>query len=479
MGCFSEGVWLYKNNWDFLKLMFEEPSYDAGGARTYLISIYPSFIAFLYKIFSGNSKSVFFVLHVYNLLIGILCLTYFNKILSKIFESISIRFFILMLLGTSPLFLSQVASLGQDLSICFFTILSLYFYLDKRKTPTFIAIMSGFLVKGSIFMFGASLAIYEFMQVLRFKDLKRLKWSFAFSLPFIIYYIFSIIAQKYFYLPGTTFYLRYDLLINPLEFVKNFIGFRKNALPEILLVINVLSLLTCLFSVFSKNVRQKICSTDKQDLLLFLFFGLLVFQTLVTLASIPVPRYFIWFLPHSILLFTVLLVRNNKHIASYVFIALILLATVNTKGYISNSFWQRRYTNAGHILETTLLKQDLISRDLELISNLEKDFSNKVFVTERAYFSMITEPLFGYVKQPLKAIFLKQGGSVNLYKDKPRDRIWLEPNNHYMPRAAFTTKDWQKACYSYVSDAHEVRINFPKDMYLENREKIRGFLRCD
>ena len=65
LGMFQEGIWLYENDFNYLKLAREELGYLAGGPRTYFFSWLPGFYAVLMHVFP-TVKSTFVFLHVLN-----------------------------------------------------------------------------------------------------------------------------------------------------------------------------------------------------------------------------------------------------------------------------------------------------------------------------------------------------------------------------------------------------------------------------
>lgn len=143
---FAEAIWLHRNHLDFVGL-FHQPSYVMGGPRTYLVSVYPAFLAITMSLLP-SAKTFLLFNHLLMFVMGSVIVTLFREIAAKIVSPQSALLGAVALLSF-PMIQSQVEMINMEMPCLFFTFLSAYALVKmKWGRAVTMAVMAG-LVKGS------------------------------------------------------------------------------------------------------------------------------------------------------------------------------------------------------------------------------------------------------------------------------------------------------------------------------------------
>ena len=128
-GPFTEGIWLCQNAFDY-RLLSQQPTFIHGGAKVYLFSIYPTFLAAGMTLIT-NTKAFLFLNHLlsFGLAAGVVAL-----FRSMALRSFSPRLSLLLsvLLMTFPVFQAQAESINMDMPALFFSMAAVH-ALGERK----------------------------------------------------------------------------------------------------------------------------------------------------------------------------------------------------------------------------------------------------------------------------------------------------------------------------------------------------------
>jgi hypothetical protein len=161
-GPFVEAWWLYKNHFDYVGLM-HQLNFVEGGPRTYVYSIYPTFIALLWTLIP-NIKIFLLVNHLFVFLFSAVTITFFRRILLKCYDNVTALLASLVVLAL-PLFQSQAEQINMEMPMVMFAIVSIYYLIEKRLGLACMFAALAALVKGvgvSIPMTVVAVGIYLF-----------------------------------------------------------------------------------------------------------------------------------------------------------------------------------------------------------------------------------------------------------------------------------------------------------------------------
>jgi hypothetical protein len=128
-GPFAEAIWLYQNAFDYLRLA-QQPTFIHGGAKVYLFSIYPSFLALSMKIMASTKAFLFFN-HFVALGLAAGVVTLFRSFLLKFFNQ-KLSLLLAILLMSFPVFQAQAESINMDMPALFFSLGSIYALSQKK-----------------------------------------------------------------------------------------------------------------------------------------------------------------------------------------------------------------------------------------------------------------------------------------------------------------------------------------------------------
>jgi len=177
-GPFAEAIWLYRHDFNYSELA-KQPSFIQGGPKVYLISIYPTVMAFLMKVLP-NAQWFMVINHLLVFLQGAVIIALFRQINLRVFNE-RISLLLSMVLLALPLFQAQVEQINMEIPTLFMSMLAVYYLAKKQFGLTFIFAVLAALTKvyaiivfGAVFCMGVLIAILEASGGAR---LKYLGWS--------------------------------------------------------------------------------------------------------------------------------------------------------------------------------------------------------------------------------------------------------------------------------------------------------------
>ncbi len=128
-GPFIEAIWLKRHAFNYLELA-KQPGFVNGGPKVYLFSLYPTFEAVLMK-YIPSTQIIFVINHLIVFFFGAGVIALFRSIASRIFGGTQGLLLSLLVLSM-PLFHSQVEAINIEMPTLFFSVLSIYFVLDRK-----------------------------------------------------------------------------------------------------------------------------------------------------------------------------------------------------------------------------------------------------------------------------------------------------------------------------------------------------------
>ncbi len=128
-GPFTEAMWLKEHHFNYFGL-YHAPSYNWGGPRVYLFSVYPSFLALL-MVLIPHVKTFLVVNHLIVFAMAALTVALFKNILQKVWDE-KISTLTALLVLSQPLFQSQAEAITMEMPGLFFVVLTCYFLVQKR-----------------------------------------------------------------------------------------------------------------------------------------------------------------------------------------------------------------------------------------------------------------------------------------------------------------------------------------------------------
>jgi hypothetical protein len=192
-GPFAEGWWLAKNNFNYLGLL-QQPGYELGGPRVYLFSLFPTFLALLMKI-SPSPKFFLVINHCIVFAQAALVVALMRRITAKVFaEPIPLLTAILIL--ALPLFQSQTEAINMEMPCLFFSVLAVWFLVEKRWWPASVCSVLAMLVKGHGIIAGGT--VFLTMVFLLVKDSKNLNKSFIGAAGLPVLFSLWLVLSKFF-----------------------------------------------------------------------------------------------------------------------------------------------------------------------------------------------------------------------------------------------------------------------------------------
>jgi len=160
-GPFAEAFWLVNHSFNYMELA-RQPGFAQGGPKVYLFSIYPTFQAILIKIIPG-SKLFLVINHLIVFVLGAFAVSLFRQIALKVYDK-EVSLLLSILFISFPLFQSQVEGINMEMPLVFFSMLSLYYLINKRLWLAAIMAVCATLIKGvGIIICGTVFAVCLFL----------------------------------------------------------------------------------------------------------------------------------------------------------------------------------------------------------------------------------------------------------------------------------------------------------------------------
>ncbi len=173
-GPFAEGWWLAQHNFDFAGLA-EQPGYAVGGPKVYLVSLFPAYLALMYKIFPSMTWFLI-VNHLVFFAMAAGVVMFVRSIAQRIF-SFEVAGLLAVLVLSWPVFQSQTEAINMELPSLFFAVWCAFFLVERRVHWAGVMALLAVAFKGSgIFACGAFFC-YGLFELSREKDEgRRAQW---------------------------------------------------------------------------------------------------------------------------------------------------------------------------------------------------------------------------------------------------------------------------------------------------------------
>jgi len=141
-----EALYLLATNFNYVDLA-REPNFAEGGVETYLLSIFPGFLAVLMKL-TPSAQSFFIVTHTIIFALSAGSIALFHAICQKTFTP-KIALFSSLLLLMLPIYSTMTELINMEVMLLFFALLSIYYLSERRMILSGICAVFSSLVKGT------------------------------------------------------------------------------------------------------------------------------------------------------------------------------------------------------------------------------------------------------------------------------------------------------------------------------------------
>ncbi|MCK5215521.1 MAG: hypothetical protein KAR05_09235 [Candidatus Omnitrophica bacterium] len=408
-GPFAEAIWLFKNNFDYIGLS-KQAIFIHGGPKVYLFSIYPAFIAVMLKLF--RDPEVFLIInHLVVFSWGALLIAYFREILLKI---CSPKIALLMSMGilAMPLFQAQVEAINMEIPMVLFSILAVYQLTKKNIALAAIFSVVAAMVKGvAILICGTVTLIAVFLFFFGEKG-ERFNWRYVFWGVITLGFITGkwLLASHYLSCEGEVPWVGMFQgwpSIKSFKFAYLFLG----------------SLFVFLFVFVKKRFFAEGAGTNfitflKNNYVTFIMFVAATAWYVLFLQTFAVsPRYWLLLVPfNSFCIFYAcqVLIKNEKVLAGALVI-FITLGFINSYGLFYPPFDDNDHV----ILERSLEYRNDQLVNIDLVKEIEGNFSHFKVVSPFIQAQMLAIPEIGYVKKPLNVYIYGWSCTYENIKDYP------------------------------------------------------------
>lgn len=176
MGLWMEADFLNRTDFDYARLRNEEPDFSLGGARTYITSILPTFLALLMR-FLPSGTPIFLVLHLVAILsTTIVCVVLFRLVAEYAGAVVGILTSLTLL--TTPTFSTQTFIVGMELPMAACGIIAVWLACEHRWYLAAFFALAAFLMKASGIVFQLAIITYLIALLITATQLKdrRSSW---------------------------------------------------------------------------------------------------------------------------------------------------------------------------------------------------------------------------------------------------------------------------------------------------------------
>jgi len=429
-GPFAEGWWLAQNNFNYPGLAEELP-YQAGGPRVYFFSIYPTYLALLYKLIS-NIKTFLVINHmfVYAMAAGIIvCVR--NLLKSQFSSAIAMLGSIIVL--ALPIFQSQTEAINMELPCLLFSVLAITYLVQRRIVLASLYAVISTLIKGHGLIPSATVIIMTLLLIIFNKNFRR--WPVFLSL--------ALVSAISLFKMGSKFFLK-DQHVSA-GMVKLFAGLpslKIMTLPwiygiSLLIFISVL----CIKEKSFKNITTALARKYYSVGVIFVcaLFWYLMFLNFYAVS----PRYKLALAPYLVmcLIFAVLMIRQVRSMATYLLFGTILVTSLGSYGL----YHYRLPANYHVMSERSLQYRNNVKMDMKLAKLLEEEYSQYKVGAPFIMAQMLAMPELGYVSKPLDVMAygmpVRYGNIKNFEGLKKSDiigTIWVGVAANYIEKPNFT-----------------------------------------
>lgn len=382
-GPFAEAVWLKRHQFDYAGLL-QQPGYTQGGAKVYMLSFYPTLLAWQMTIFSPGVLML--VNHLLTFALAAATLGLFRAVVGKVFTP-QITALLTVAVISLPLFQSQVEMINMEFFLLFFTMLAAYFLTEKRYTAAGYAAVGAVLTKGfGIVACGAVFGVAVVVFLLG--KTKPREWKTLLAGVLTLAAGLGVIETIQLMLGATTIGLIRWFSCRIVQ-EPNFYFFAANV------AVFVWYLARC-----RKEAGSWPAALARQHAAVALFMFALVWYALFLHFTDIVPRYFLVVLPFLafVQFFALSVVVPSLKAQKIILLCAIAVLSLGAYGALETKYPPFYYIG----LERSLEYRNVLQRDIRLAKVVEKDYAEKAIVAPAIVGQMLGVPELGYVAKQLE-----------------------------------------------------------------------------
>jgi hypothetical protein len=424
LAVFKEAFWLLDHDWNYNDLLFTEPGYAHGGARTYIVSVYPSLVALVYASSSTTSQAII-TLHLLTLCVSSFCLLFIYNLSLSLTQSRALAFGNALLLGVSPLFVSQSLGMNMEIPLAFCVLGTAYSLVKKQWGRALIFSLAAYAVKPTGCLVGGALCIAVFHERKKITTYQYVCSLFFSILPTILALWQSYLEYNVFYKGGADGRICSSLFSDPVGLLANFFYLSfdpciatsvKVSMPILTFVIYLLTLLfISYYFAFGRLkysvVYRSLCTlirNNSSPCVVFMFAYCACTYFFFNIFSITLPRYLVNAIVVLIPLTSLLVMHVVRNMLwRYVLIAGFFIYSILIDFSVPPIARQDSASDHVTIAEWSPKYSSIIQRDKVFFSTLAKRTQKtEIVITTWPYNYMAQDPRYGYVSTPLPALSL-------------------------------------------------------------------------
>lgn len=450
MGAFTEAIWLLGNKFNFIKLALGEMPWHLGGPRVYLISVYPAFLAIAMRIIKDHRLFLLFN-HLLGIGLSSASIVLFFKMLSQDFSR-KVSLVASLLLLFHPLYLSQSYALNMEVPILFFALLAVFCFLKQRFILAGVFSLFAFFIKSASLTVTITLVVLYMLVYFRIKEGKHIKIVLFYSLPLWIYALYLFLASRYFFGQGlpqkiTVFAGLQQIMLYAVRWPDLFCLILLVPVSAAALSKRYVNLLRTKSNRTIQDKAMELRTLAQQNSLIVTntVFCAVLLLLLANYVSVN-PRYLFLGLPFFIMLSAHLVLQKlNKFLLIFVCGLVFVFYLLNFGGNVYSVYWNvwadvfkmrqletiadYKYRNDGHVLEATLAYEDDMELNREAARFIEESYSDKKIIANWPLSHILSNPLYGYVKNELYVIDVTES---SLSADENLKEITLDDTGQYV-----------------------------------------------
>jgi hypothetical protein len=377
-GVYTQGVWLYRNHFDY-RMLAQLPQFNQGGPNVHLFYFFAPLFAALLHLF--QPRVVFLILHLLIMTCAAGGLTIFFSILSTIVPAWLAGLWVLAA-ASNPIWFGQTASLYLEIPLAAMIALSIYAVWRGRYGWATVACMASYFMKSSALLYALAGAVYGCFLAVR----QSSRRSLLLILPFVAMLLLSHWAPS----PSSFFW---DFAGYTLYF------FQKAKFQFPLLACEfILAAVLGLYSLWSVIVQKK--QMEHASFMVFLAIYSFGFWLSFIIETMPLPRYSVMVvLPLTALL--AFLTRERMRGSAALALLLVIGGIATQSGRLLPAIPAYRGGRSGQEVERSREYLRDLDGNRALCTFLESNYFNSPLVTKSPFTQMLTIPELGYVTHAL------------------------------------------------------------------------------
>lgn len=439
-GPWVEAVWLARHNFDFAGLA-QQPGYLMGGAKVYLFSIYPAFLAFLMKVFPV--KISLLVNHLLTFAMAAASVAIIRGIGDKYLPK-QVSILTAVLIVALPLFQSMTEGINMEIPSLFFVMLTVRALVRRSFGMATLWALLGVLVKGYGMIACSTVFIVALIDgvlsgaPIRAR-LKNIAWG-----TLALGWTFMQVFLKYL--------IRDQHTINDMGFLRGFLPVVNSHIFKIFAV----SIGSCLLALVLRWRRRGPWEFvkalwAKYDAALIVFIAAFNWVLLFINFAGHSPRYDIIMcvlLPFIAVFSVGLLIKNAGPLVWLLWPTLAVTLFVSYGIFIPDHSKETSYYQY-LVLERTLEYRSDLKMYMNVAQELEKNFGDFTVGAPFIFVQVLALPELGYVRKPIKAMsygtpvvyegITQFNGLENLDITKT---VWIGLNGHLSEAVRELVKDF-------------------------------------